>query len=193
MPAVCSQFFRIEPKMIRIAQQFFKQQLRLFQLTGTSQTFDIPERAGGEASFCARQAVHMGAFNFVTADKVSSIRWSSIALIVESHIGSTGLINLIIGISSAEASKSFVPFACTKDCSSSSQKFVKISFRISSRVRCQTSRGPDSERFKARRNARSKATQHITRECRNSLGPPRTSHMPSSGRRQFFPSHSNRR
>ena len=99
----------------------------------------------------------------------------------------------IIGINIADASKSFVPFACTNDCSSGSQKFVKISFRISSRVRCQTSRGPESERFNARRNARSKATQHITGECRNSLCPPRTSHIPSSGRRQFFPSHSNTR
>jgi hypothetical protein len=32
--------------------------------------------------------------------------------------------------------------------------------------------------------ARSKATQHIRRECRNSLRPPRTSHIPSSGSRQ---------
>ena len=158
------------------------------------QTLDIPERACGEASLFARKAVDMCAFRPRSGEPacLRSIVFS-IALIVESHIGSTGLMNLIMGISSAEASKSSVPFACTNDCSRSFQKFVKMSFRISSRVRCHTSRGPESERFCARRRARSKATQHITRECRNSFAPPRTSHIPSSGRRQFFPSHSRMR
>src|SRR6185312_1701570 len=78
-----------------------------------------------------------------------------------SHIGSTGLTNRIMGISSTEASKFFVPLDCTKDCRWSSQKFVKMSARISSRVRCQASSGPESDRFWARRKARSKATQQI--------------------------------
>ena len=39
---------------------------------------------------------------------------------VESHIGSTGLMNRIIGINRAEASKSFVPLVCTKASSSAS-------------------------------------------------------------------------
>src|SRR5262249_17461370 len=93
----------------------------------------------------------------------------------------------------ADASKSFVPLVCTKDCISLSQKFVKISLRISSRVRCHVSSGPERERLCARRKARSKATQDMTRECRNSLGPPRTSHIPSSERSQLLPSHSRRR
>ena len=37
---------------------------------------------------------------------------SSIVLIVDSHIGSSGLMNLIMGISSVEASASSVPFDC---------------------------------------------------------------------------------
>jgi hypothetical protein len=50
--------------------------------------------------------------------------------------------NLIMGISSVEASTSCVPFDCTNDCSRSSQKLLKMSFRISSRQRCHASRGP---------------------------------------------------
>ena len=67
--------------------------------------------------------------------------------------------NLIMGISSVEASPSCVPFDCTNDCSRSSRKLLKMSFRSSSRQRCHVSSGPDRERFCARRKARSKATQ----------------------------------
>src|SRR5213080_810459 len=83
-------------------------------------------------------------------------------------MGSTGLMNRMSGISRTDASRFFVPFDCTNDCKSLSQKFVKMSFRIASRVRSQASNGPGRERFCASRSARSKATQHIKRECRNS-------------------------
>src|SRR5437899_8288296 len=69
MTAICSELFRIEPEVIGISEQFFKEQLRLFQLAGASQAFDVPKRAGGEASFRARQTVHMCAINFVTTHK----------------------------------------------------------------------------------------------------------------------------
>src|SRR5215469_17917517 len=52
--------------MIGISKKLLKQQLRLFQLTSSSQAFDIPKRTGGEASFCPRQTVHVRAVNFVT-------------------------------------------------------------------------------------------------------------------------------
>src|SRR5258708_10785948 len=52
--------------MVRVTQQFFKQQLRLFQLTRPSQTFDVPERAGCETSLAPWQAVHLSAFGFIT-------------------------------------------------------------------------------------------------------------------------------
>src|SRR5437660_9939176 len=112
---------------------------------------------------------------------------------VESHIGSTGLMNLIIGISIAEASRFLVPFTCTNDCKSSSQKSRKMLFRISSRVRRHSSKGASNDRFSASRSARSHATQHIKRECRHSFGPPPTSHVPSAGRFHFCPHHASLR
>src|SRR5205814_7299621 len=45
--------------------------------------------------------------------------------------------------------------------------------------------GAGNERFDARRMPRSSATQHKTREWRNSCSPPRTSQIPASGRCQW--------
>jgi hypothetical protein len=105
--------------MVRVTQQFFKQQLRLFQLTRTRQTLDLPERAGRETALAPRQAVHLGVFNFITAyerifDQVFLDRFHR----GKPH-GSTGLMNRIIGISSVAASRSLVLLDCTNGCSSS--------------------------------------------------------------------------
>jgi len=65
MPPVSTQFFRIKTEVVRVAQQLLKQQLRFFQLTRTSQTFDVPERAGRETALASRQAVHTSAFDLI--------------------------------------------------------------------------------------------------------------------------------
>ncbi len=54
MSPVGTQLFGIQPEMVRVTQQFFKQQLRFFQLTRPSQAFDVPERAGRETALAPR-------------------------------------------------------------------------------------------------------------------------------------------
>jgi len=74
---------------------------------------------------------------------------------------------------------------CTKAFASASQNSSKMLRWISLRVSASFAKGAGIERFCASLSPRSTATQHIRREWRNSLRPPRTSQMPSSGVRQF--------
>src|SRR4051794_17069228 len=66
MAPVTTQLFGIKTEVVRVSQQLLKQQLRLFQLTRTSQTFDVPERARRETALSSRQAVHLSAFDLIT-------------------------------------------------------------------------------------------------------------------------------
>src|SRR5438552_15210499 len=62
-------FLRVEPKMVSVAQEFLKQQLGLFQFPSARQALDVPKRACSEATFSAWKPIDMRAFRLVAADK----------------------------------------------------------------------------------------------------------------------------
>src|SRR5947207_9528025 len=69
MLSAWTNLFGIESKMVRVPQEFLKQQLSLFQLPGPRQTLDVPERACSEAALAAGNPVHMRAFRLIAADQ----------------------------------------------------------------------------------------------------------------------------
>src|ERR1700722_17520322 len=69
MPAVQSKFLRVQSNMVGVSQKLFKQQLRLFELTGARQALDIPKRAGREATLSTSEPVHMRALRLVAENQ----------------------------------------------------------------------------------------------------------------------------
>src|SRR5262245_586346 len=65
MTPIATQFFRVEPKMVGVAQELFKHQLCLFQFAGARQAFDIPERTSRKAAFGTGQSVYMASLCLV--------------------------------------------------------------------------------------------------------------------------------
>src|SRR5579875_2996093 len=49
--AAAAQLLRVKTEVVGIAEHLVKEELRLFQLMGTCQAFDVPERAGDKAAF----------------------------------------------------------------------------------------------------------------------------------------------
>src|SRR6266496_2745799 len=62
-------FLRVEPKMVSVAQEFLKQQLSLFQLPSARQALDVPKRACSEAALSPREPVHVRTFRFIAMDQ----------------------------------------------------------------------------------------------------------------------------
>jgi hypothetical protein len=89
--------------------------------------------------------------------------------------------NLTSGISRTAASTTSLPSYWTNAFRVGDQPRSMIRRQIASRAFRQRSRSAGRPRRVASRIARSIATQHMSCEYRNFLGPPRVSQMPSSG------------
>ena len=124
----------------------------------------------------------------------SSTRVSSIARSVESQRGSVGADELDQRHQqrSPRRASSF-PCAARMPAAPDPRSSCRCPRRSRRGSPRHCSNGYGNERRSARRIARSTATQHISREYRNSCRPPRTSHMPSSGSCQWSVTQSTRR
>ena len=50
---VGTNFLGVETQVVGVAEELFEKKLRLLQFTGPCETFDVPERAGGETAFAS--------------------------------------------------------------------------------------------------------------------------------------------
>ena len=67
--SIGAEFLRIKTKMVGVSQELFKQQLRPFELAGTGEALDIPERAGGKVSLGTGKSVYMGTLWLITTNQ----------------------------------------------------------------------------------------------------------------------------
>ena len=169
--------FRKESQVIGVAEHLFEVKPRRLEIARARHALDIPEGTHVEGALGALQSIDPVPFEYLWT-KLSSISFSPTAFSVDSHRGSVGLMNRTRGIIRQDASNSEEPLLCTKLPSFLFQKSLWMLLYISSRLLLQRTKGAGKLRFLASLIARSRATQHMSRECRNFFLVPRISHIP---------------
>src|SRR6195256_4223687 len=55
--AALADFLRVEPEMVRVGEHLLEDELRVLELPGSSEAFDIPEGAHGERALAAVESI----------------------------------------------------------------------------------------------------------------------------------------